>query len=218
MTHLHLIAAEVILEDGGDERLLVDLAHGVAGDALDEAQDLGDLVVGKAVAEGAAHVHGLPALGLVGVMQDDDGADLLAPFARGHGQDGGLGHLGQGQELALHLEGRDLLAARLNDVGRLAAQDEVHGAPGPVAGGAGARTLRDDGAPQRNVARLEPAAAAVLALDELIGRRLGVAPVLTEDVSAAQLDLAAVLAAAVGRVLGDDLVGLGVDEAGLDAR
>ncbi|ROW07898.1 hypothetical protein VMCG_03511 [Cytospora schulzeri] len=219
-----------MFENGLDKVLLVDLAHGVPGDVVDDPQDLRDLVVDEAALERAPHVHGRPGPGGGAVLpvEDDDGADLLAPLARGHGDDGGLADLGEREELPLHLERRHLLAPGLDDVGRLAAQDEVHVADaGPVLAGrarggvAGGRHGPADG----HVARLEPLEAAlarllpvVLGGHELGGRGLGVAPVLPEDGGPAQLDLARALAAVGADLLAvaDDLLGVRVDEAGLD--
>ncbi|KAH6608930.1 hypothetical protein Trco_002276 [Trichoderma cornu-damae] len=212
-----LVAAVLVREDGADELLLVDLAHGVARYAVDDLHDLGDLVVGEAALERAAHLQGSPLLGDGGV-EDDDGSDFVAPRAAGHGDDGRLGDLGQGEELALDLEGADLFAAGLDDVGGSAALDEVQGAPGPGLAGrveAGGR----DGAADGDVARLEPAAAAVgVGGGELLLGGGRVAPVLLEDGGAAELDLAGALAALGAELLAgeDDLGGVDVDEAGLD--
>lgn len=114
----------LVRKDDLDKLLLIDLAHGIARYAVNHLHDLGDLVVGQAALERAAHLQRSPLVG-DGPVEHDDGADLLAPCAAGHGDDGGLGDLRQGEELALDFEGAYLFAARLNDVGGLAALDEV---------------------------------------------------------------------------------------------
>lgn len=209
----------LIGKDGLDKLLLVDLAHGVARDALDHLHDLRDLVVGEAALEGAAHLQGGPLL-RDGAVEHDDGADLVAPGAAGHGDDGGLGDLRQGEELALDLEGADLFAARLDDVGGLAALDEVQGALGPGLGG-GVEACCRDGAADGDVARFEPGAVAVrVGSRKLLFGGGWVAPVLLEDGGTAELDLAGALAAlGVEFLTGKDyFCGVDVDEAGLDGR
>ena len=150
-------------------------------------------------------------------VEDDHRADLLAPFAAGHGDDGGLGHLRQREQLALHLQRADLLAARLDDVGGLAALDEVHRALGPRLGAVAGRGDRPaDG----HVARSEPPAAAVLVGGELLGGGLGAGPVFFEDGWPAELDLAGALPARGIAFFAwfDDLVGVSVNQPGLDGR
>lgn len=44
----HLIPAKVILENGLDELLLVDLAHRIPGNVINHPQDLGNFVVDQA--------------------------------------------------------------------------------------------------------------------------------------------------------------------------
>lgn len=204
-------------KDGLDKLLLVDLAHGVARDALDHLHDLRDLVVGEAALEGAAHLQGRPLL-CDGAVEDDDGADLVAPRAAGHGNDGCLSDLRQGEELALDLEGADFFAARLDDVGGLAALDEVQGALGPGLGG-GVEARGRDGAADGDVARLEPGAVAVrVGSRKLLFGGGWVAPVLLEDGGTAELDLAGALAALGVEFLAreDYFCGVDVDEACLD--
>lgn len=203
-------------KDGLDKLLLIDLAHGIARYAVHDLHDLRDLVVGQAALERAAHLQRRPLLG-DGPVEHDDGADLLAPRAAGHGDDGGLGDLWQGEELALDLEGADFLAAGLDDVGGFAALDEVEGALGPGLVG-GVEAGGGDGAADGDVAGFEPGALAVVVVCEFLFGGGWVVPVLPEDGWAAELDLAGALAAVGADFLAgeDDLCGVDVDEAGLD--
>lgn len=151
------------------------------------------------------------------LVKNDDGADFLAPFARGDSHNGSLGDLGEGEQLALDLESADLFAAALDDVGTLAALDEVHVAAGPLVAAA---TCRRHGPADRDVARLEPLAEAVLALDELGGGGGRVAPVLAEDGGSTELNLSRAFAALGVNLLAglDDVARVDVYEAGLDGR
>lgn len=211
---LHFIATVLICKDGLDELLLVDFAHCVSGDVVDDLHDLGDLVVGQAAAQGTTHVHGRPLLHLF-VVENQHGADLVAPFAAGDGYHGSFRDFGERKQLALDFQRANFLAARFDDVGGLAALDEVHGPAGPfLSTGA---YVWDDSA-NGDVASLEPGALAVFALDEFFGGGFGVAPVFFEDGGTAQLDLAGSFAAVGTNLLAvfNQLSGVNVHETCLD--
>lgn len=189
---------------------------------IHHSEHLWNLVRHQPPLERTPHVHCTPLLlGYILLVQDDHGADLLAPFPGRHREDCSLGDLGKRKQLTLDFERRDLFAARLDDVGRLAPEDKVHVAAGPVLRllRRGILAGRGHGPAHGDVARLEPLALAVVGVDKLLGSRLGIAPVLAEHGGSAQLDLAGALAAG-GRVYFgagcDDGVGVGVDEARLD--
>lgn len=219
---LHFIATKIILKDGLDQLLFVDLAHGIAWYMIHHPEHLRNLVGHESPLESAPHIHSSPLLFWhILLVQNDDRTHFLAPFAGGHSQDCGFGHLGQREQFALHFERRDLFAAGFDYVGRFAAQDKVHVAAGPVLGllRLGVLSGGGDQSAHGNVARLEPFPSAVWVVDEFLCGRFGVTPVGAKHGGTTQLDLACALAAG-GRVDfltgGNNLVGVGVDEAGLD--
>lgn len=185
-------------------------------------EHLRNLVRHESPLESAPHIHCRPLLVWhILLVQNDDRTHFLAPFAGRHSQHCGFGHLGQREQLALHFQRRDLFATGFDDIGRLAAQDKVHVAAGPVL-----RYLRlgvlsggRHGSAHGDVARLEPFTLAVCVVDEFLCGRLGITPVCAEHGGTAQLDLACALAAGSGVDFlagGNDLVGIGVDESRLD--
>lgn len=173
-----------------------------------------DLVVDKTVLHSPPQVHGAKRLSasatsLAFVAQHDDGGDLLAPGFAHQAHNGAFGDLGKREQFALDFQRGDLLATRLDDVGGLAAEDEIHGPLCPMArlAGSGAFDVASDG----HVAGLEVAVGGEFGLGGD-----GVTPVFAEDGRALELDLA--LAFSTLRVnfvaWFDDFVGVGVDKTG----
>lgn len=201
------------------ELLLIDLAHGIPGNISHHLHDLGDLIAGQPGFQGAPHLERGPLL-RDGRVEDDDGSDFLAPVAAGDGDDGGLGDLGEGEELALDFEGGDFFTAGLDDVGGEAALDEVQGALGPGLGVGGG----GDGLADGYVAGFKPRSLVAVVVvgvgDECRGSGFGIAPVFLENGGAAEMDLAGPRAALGVELLarGDDVAGIDVHEAGLDRR
>ncbi len=97
--------------DAGAQLTLEDLARGVAGEAIDELDVLGDLE-GR---ELPAQVVGQLSLGHVGFAHDERG-DGLDPLLVRDADDGHLGDGGVGVERVLDLTGGDEDAARVDDV------------------------------------------------------------------------------------------------------
>lgn len=96
-TILHLIPAHVIDENTLDELLLVDLAHGIPRNVIDDPHDLRDFICHQAILEGAPQIQRAEfRAGEDLRVEDHDGADFLAPVPGRHRAHGALGDLGQG--------------------------------------------------------------------------------------------------------------------------
>mmetsp|Transcript_11646 Transcript_11646/g.33166 ORF Transcript_11646/g.33166 Transcript_11646/m.33166 type:complete len:617 (-) Transcript_11646:66-1916(-) len=140
-----------------EEPLLFDLPHLIPRQRLHQLQLLGDLVCRQAV---------LPPLAELGqgelAIDHADGGDLLAPHRVGLADDGALLDLLVLQEDGLDLQGRDLVAAGLDDVDGAPAHD-------PVDGGQFRRGLRRGQGPGAASRRLHSPSAVLQLLELLCG-------------------------------------------------
>src|SRR6267378_5626452 len=92
---------------------LLELARRGADESIPNLDRRRALVVGH---PGPTVLDELPFVTDRARAQHDEGLDGLAPLLVGHADDRDLGHRGMLEQAVLHLDGRDILAARDDDV------------------------------------------------------------------------------------------------------